>query len=297
MIINEQGQTLAANKVTDHIYLKDMNSFLGESFHALQDVYISLIAHQQHSYLTLSAQEHYNIKERNSMLLFVEKNKSFSIKSNKLDSKCLLIVFNKSFIDQLVLGDETFLRLIQCQQATTIEDATIYPISIEISRSQIPKYLKNIHQKSKTLEIFYKQLAAIARLNEKDLDQIRHSDIKKVNEAKTLIDADVAQSYTIQELARIIGTNEQYLKKHFKQLYGTTIYNYMLQNKMNHAKELLHNGDEKIADIASKIGYKHATHFTTAFKKYFGFLPNALRYQWIAYLSSYSIEIESLILL
>jgi len=46
---------------------------------------------------------------------------------------------------------------------------------------------------------------------------------------------------------------------------------------MEYAKSLLVENDLSIAEIADKTGYKHATHFTTAFKKYFGFLPNKIK--------------------
>jgi AraC-like DNA-binding protein len=32
-----------------------------------------------------------------------------------------------------------------------------------------------------------------------------------------------------------------------------------------------------VSEISQKLGYKHATHFTSAFKKHFGYLPTKLR--------------------
>jgi AraC-like DNA-binding protein len=46
---------------------------------------------------------------------------------------------------------------------------------------------------------------------------------------------------------------------------------------MNRSKELLINEDMKIAEVAKLSGYKHASHFTTAFKKYFGYLPHQIK--------------------
>lgn len=99
----------------------------------------------------------------------------------------------------------------------------------------------------------------------------------KIMYAKHLIEENLQRTYTIPELAKLCGTNEQYLKKYFKLYLGTTIANYTLNVKMNFAKNLLMTGNHRIADIAQMIGYKHSTHFTTAFKRYFGFIPNSLR--------------------
>lgn len=99
--------------------------------------------------------------------------------------------------------------------------------------------------------------------------------------AQQLIDKDLSVNYTIAELAKQVGTNEQYLKKYFKQYFGKTIMNYITERKMNYAKELIMTGNYRVVDVARLTGYKHATHFTTAFKKFFGFIPNSLKYTFI----------------
>ncbi|MNT78841.1 Helix-turn-helix domain protein [compost metagenome] len=46
---------------------------------------------------------------------------------------------------------------------------------------------------------------------------------------------------------------------------------------MEKARSILLAKDITVAEIAKKVGYKHATHFTSAFKKYFGYLPNKIK--------------------
>lgn len=101
---------------------------------------------------------------------------------------------------------------------------------------------------------------------------------EKVQEVKRLIEQDLSKNYTISELAKEVGTNEQYIKKYFKQYFGKTVMNYVTSTKMEYAKRLIMTGEYRISDVAQMIGYKHSTHFTTAFKKYFGFIPNSLRF-------------------
>ncbi|WP_437922036.1 helix-turn-helix transcriptional regulator [Sphingobacterium sp. LRF_L2] len=119
--------------------------------------------------------------------------------------------------------------------------------------------------------------------------------VEKIQLAKKIIDADLSKSYTITVLAKKVGTNEQYLKKYFKQYFGKTIMSYTTQVRMEHARSLILTGSYRVADVARLTGYKHSTHFTTAFKKYFGFIPNALRYAFVlAYdgISPFFVEIE-----
>ncbi|MBE8721661.1 helix-turn-helix transcriptional regulator [Sphingobacterium pedocola] len=107
--------------------------------------------------------------------------------------------------------------------------------------------------------------------------------LDKVIEAKKIIQEDLTQNHSIGDLAKLIGTNEQYLKKYFKQHVGKTVMSFTLETKMLYAKKLIMTGNHRISDVARLTGYKHATHFTTAFKKYFGFIPNSLKYGFLAF--------------
>ncbi|PRD48957.1 helix-turn-helix domain-containing protein [Sphingobacterium haloxyli] len=103
----------------------------------------------------------------------------------------------------------------------------------------------------------------------------------KVLLAKQIIEEDLSKNRNIPELAKQVGTNVQYLKKYFKQYFGKTVMNYITEKKMEYAKELILTGNHRISDVARMTGYKHATHFTTAFKRHFGFIPNSLKYSFL----------------
>ncbi|MGO1596724.1 MAG: helix-turn-helix transcriptional regulator [Sphingobacterium sp.] len=113
---------------------------------------------------------------------------------------------------------------------------------------------------------------------ESDQHPSPHNDhLEKVIAAKEMIDTKISENYTIAQLAKRVGTNEQYLKKYFKESCGTTIMRYINEQKMQQAKDLILSGNYPIAHIASMVGYRHATHFTSAFKKRFGILPRSLK--------------------
>ena len=46
---------------------------------------------------------------------------------------------------------------------------------------------------------------------------------------------------------------------------------------MQKAKDMLLSEKYQIGEVAEAVGYRHATHFTNAFKKFFGYLPSALK--------------------
>ncbi|MFZ4862343.1 helix-turn-helix transcriptional regulator [Sphingobacterium sp. Mn56C] len=158
--------------------------------------------------------------------------------------------------------------------------------------------LNKLRIQAHIIEAIVHQIEGLYAENEKHEIIINKNHYDKILLAKALIEKDFTQSYTIQEIAKKIGTNEQYLKKYFKQYFGKTVMNYMTDVKMEHARKLIMTGEYRVSDVARLTGYKHATHFTTAFKKYFGFIPNSLRYTFLIASEGVSIvsEIENFLL-
>lgn len=144
-----------------------------------------------------------------------------------------------------------------------------------------PSLLHQLKIQAALVGIIANQIESLLVQSESKQDVSLKSHYDKIMLAKKLIDTDVSQNFTIADLAKAVGTNEQYLKKYFKRYLGKTVMSYITDRKMNFAKELIMSGDYRVVDVARMTGYKHATHFTTAFKKYFGFIPNSLRYALI----------------
>ncbi len=113
--------------------------------------------------------------------------------------------------------------------------------------------------------------------NSSDLRPDLKCHYERVQLAKSIIHQDMSKRITIPELAKIVGTNEQYLKKYFKTYLGKTIANYTTEIKMEYARSLLASGNLLISDVSRMTGYKHATHFTTTFKKYHGYKPTEFK--------------------
>jgi AraC-like DNA-binding protein len=103
-----------------------------------------------------------------------------------------------------------------------------------------------------------------------------HDEIK-MHEAKTWLENNVDRPLTLAEIARLIGTNEFKLKKGFKQLFGTTVFDYLLKLRMERAKQLLQETTKPIHEIAFLTGYASHAGFTNAFNKHFGYSPMYVR--------------------
>lgn len=160
-------------------------------------------------------------------------------------------------------------------------------------------HYKRLYMKSRFIELLMLHLQEYENAYSSAGVAVSDNNLAKMYEVREIINANLTQSCTLVDLAQQVGTNECYLKKHFKQAFGTTVFGYLHKLRMERSKEILLNEGRKIAEVARLSGYKHASHFTTAFKKYFGYLPNQIRLLFLPLFGNadlaYSIEMLSCI--
>jgi AraC-like DNA-binding protein len=101
--------------------------------------------------------------------------------------------------------------------------------------------------------------------------------IDKMHLARDIVIGKLNNPVSLPDLAKMVSTNECTLKKEFKNVFGTTVFGYIRDIKMEKAKNLLLNPNLSISEISDIIGYKNPQHFTAAFKKQYGKAPSLLR--------------------
>lgn len=100
------------------------------------------------------------------------------------------------------------------------------------------------------------------------------SNHEKVKSAKEYLLNDLQNPPTILQLSRQVGLNQQQLKVDFKYVFGKSIYQFLVAERMKLAKELLGKSDMAILIIAEKVGYQNAGHFAKKFREHHGLLPS-----------------------
>ncbi|GAA4302368.1 AraC family transcriptional regulator [Compostibacter hankyongensis] len=137
--------------------------------------------------------------------------------------------------------------------------------------------LQNIFLQSKALELLLYSSDQFIR-NDPDekygcrfLTQVEDRD--KIVQARDILLEHLDAPVTIRELARKVAMNECYLKKGFKAMYGTTIYDYFQKERMERARQLLYDRGLSVSEVAMMMGYSCISHFSTAFKKHTGLKP------------------------
>lgn len=81
---------------------------------------------------------------------------------------------------------------------------------------------------------------------------------------------------TLPELARLAGTNASTLSLGFRQLFGTSVFAYVRQQRLELAYRMLASGNISVADAAHACGYTDS-HFSKVFRQRYGVSPSGLR--------------------
>lgn len=103
-------------------------------------------------------------------------------------------------------------------------------------------------------------------------------DISRIHQARTILETYIDRKPpTIRMLSKQVALNEFKLKSGFRKYFHSGIFEWLMEQKMQHAKQLILNSNKPIKEIASLVGYPRTTNFITAFRRQFGVTPGALR--------------------
>lgn len=137
--------------------------------------------------------------------------------------------------------------------------------------------LENIYVNAQTQMLLLYSLDCM--LGEKEINTIcckflaNEADRDKIIKAREVLIQHIGEPITIRELSRKVAINECYLKKGFKELFGTTIFEFYQSQRMEHAKFLLYEKGLSVTEVSMLLGYSSISHFSTAFKKHTGLKP------------------------
>lgn len=94
-----------------------------------------------------------------------------------------------------------------------------------------------------------------------------------VYDCEKRLTADLSRRRSIEEMAKDYKISPSSLKNYFRQVYGSSISQYVQAKRMEKASVLLNEGHCSVMEIAEHVGYENQSKFSAAFKKYTGYAP------------------------
>ena len=99
----------------------------------------------------------------------------------------------------------------------------------------------------------------------------------KLRRAKEFINEHLEEDISLAEVAEAVGFSQFHFARAFRKSTGLTPQQYLTQQRINRAKELLTKGDLPLVEVSIQAGFKNQSHFTTLFRKFTALTPKAFR--------------------
>jgi len=100
-----------------------------------------------------------------------------------------------------------------------------------------------------------------------------------LQQVREYVDAHVESSISLEVLAGIAGLSISRFAHAFGQSEGMTPHEYVMQRRVQRARELLARTDLPLAEIACASGFSDQGHFTCRFQEHVGTTPS--NYRWL----------------
>ncbi|MFD0696113.1 response regulator [Paenibacillus sp. GCM10027628] len=120
----------------------------------------------------------------------------------------------------------------------------------------------------------FKALSAVMSSFHQSLGQQRYAYIHK---AIAYIRDNLDRSISLQQVAGFVHVNPNHFSEVFKRETGYTYIEFVTQERMKRAIDILQSSQTKVGDIARRVGYEDIKYFTQQFKKYTGRTPSEFR--------------------
>ena len=95
--------------------------------------------------------------------------------------------------------------------------------------------------------------------------------------AAEYIEQHFAETIDNRSVAQALNYHHNYLNAVFRREMGTTLHRYLMQVRLKKAAELLQESKDSVAEVASRVGFLNADHFSRRFSEQYGVSPSRYR--------------------
>lgn len=100
---------------------------------------------------------------------------------------------------------------------------------------------------------------------------------ESINKAIDFLWENYKEAFSLQDVARVANLSVNHFVRSFKHETGKTPFEYLLEIKIERAKEMLRRKQLNITEVCFSCGFNNNCHFTTVFKKKVGITPSTYR--------------------
>ena len=159
-------------------------------------------------------------------------------------------------------------------------DITMLPVMREATATllstQIEGQFRHAFVSATIEQLLALAVAALANCEGEAPVRLSRRDREMLREVRAVLDANLADPPSVEELARQFGINRNKLRYGFRIVLGKSVGEYLTEQRMATAFALLEQGAGSVSEVAARVGYPHLCNFATAFKRRFGRTPSTV---------------------
>lgn len=95
----------------------------------------------------------------------------------------------------------------------------------------------------------------------------------KLIEAVTLMEANIEEPMSVDEISQLVGVSRRQLERLFQKYLNCVPTRYYMDLRLNCARRLLLQTDKSVVDVSLACGFVSAPHFSKCYRDYFGLPP------------------------
>jgi AraC-like DNA-binding protein len=137
--------------------------------------------------------------------------------------------------------------------------------------------MKHLYLEAKALELVFLRIEQVLETEKWNVSlKLRPSDRERIHHAKDILIREMVNPPSLTELSREVGLNVKKLKIGFREVFGTTAFSYLREQRLTFARYILMQGDMNVTETAHLVGYQNLSAFATAFRRQFGVNPGSI---------------------
>lgn len=221
-----------------------------------------------------------NLKDNDSSMVYFKDDQMNILFNLPPKSELIVILISIEYFHSLFSIDGTILFNYNNLKGETpiIEpkeiNTSIKLILNQLTTKQTNETLRPIFIKGKIYELLSYYFSNSSENENEACPYIANEEtIGKIKRAKKIIIEEMNNPPSLSDLAKEVGLNIKKLKTDFKDFYGVPVFSFLLNYKMELAKNLLQEQQLNVNEISSHLGYSTSSHFISAFKRKHGITP------------------------
>lgn len=135
--------------------------------------------------------------------------------------------------------------------------------------------MRQLYLESKTMELITYKIEQMMqpKTGLRKPPRLSEDSSERISKAAKILTLNLENPPSLFELAKNVGTSHTRLNLDFKRIYGTTVFGYLRQIRLEKAKKLLLEKGLNVSETAYEVGYNSIPSFSKAYSDYFGITP------------------------